>query len=300
MRRAAIVLASLSSLLAGPLARAQGTSIEKCTGNFEEAQLKEKRGKLIEAEQLFGACAESKCPAMIRTDCATKRDEMLRRIPTITIVVRDASGNDVSAYVEVDGKPLTDRVHAQSVDPGEHVVNYRPEGKKPATHKIVVVEGEKARVISITAKEGKDAEPAVTGEAPSSSAHPPKPESHSLVAPLIVGGIGVVALIAGIGAQVLAISEDKKREDLTADLERAKLDGESETNVIEIEKSRKSRADAAENNQLVALVLGTTGFVFIAGGIVLYFVTKPSSSSKSSFAPVVAPGFAGASYGLRF
>jgi hypothetical protein len=288
----------LASLLIASVAHAQGTPIEQCTGNFEEAQLKEKRGKLLDAEQLYAACATSKCPAMISTDCSAKRDEMIRRIPTITVVVRDASGSDLQSYVEIDGKPVQDRAHAQPIDPGEHVINYRVEGKKPSTQKITIVEGEKARVISITARDGKDAERVVPNAAGHEQPSAQRPqESHSIVAPVIVGSVGVIALLAAVGLQVIAKNEDDKAKEFFA---KANEPDVPDANRLEFQQAGESRRAAAANNQLFAIVVGAGGLVFIASGVVLYFVTKPSSSSKTAFAPLVAPGFVGASYGLRF
>jgi hypothetical protein len=291
----------LPSLFVATVAQAQGMPVEKCTGNFEEAQLKEKRGKLVEAEQLYAACATSKCPTMITTDCSAKRDEMIRRIPTITVVVRDASGSDLESYVEIDGKPVQDRAHAQPIDPGEHVVNYRASGRKPSSQKITVVEGEKARVITITAGDGKDAEPVVPsapGQEHSPSPAQRPPESHSIVAPVILGSIGVIALLAGVGLQVMAQNEDDRARDF---FDRAKDPSVPPDQRDEFEQAGTSRREAAKNDQLLAIVVFSGGLVFIASGIVLYFVTKPSPSpSKSAFAPLVAPGFVGASYGLRF
>lgn len=307
MRSTALVFASLFIAAIGSFAstaHAQSSSIEQCTGNFEEAQLKEKRGKLIDAELLYAACADTKCPAMIRNDCSAKRDEMNRRIPTITVVVRDPSGNDLKAYVEIDGHPVTDRAHAQPIDPGDHLVNYRAEGKKPATQKITVVEGEKARVINITAREGNEpAVPSTEPAKPSPQPSQPTQESQgggSIVAPVIVGSIGTLALIAGVGLQILALNEDRKAKDLADDLNRARSDGDSQGNVAEIDNARSSRQEAAERNQLLAIIVGAGGLVCIGGSVVLYFVTRPSPKQTSFFTPVVSPGFAGASYGLRF
>ena len=58
MRSTALVFASLFIAAIGSFAstaHAQSSSIEPCTGTFEEAQLKEKRGKLIDAELLYAA-----------------------------------------------------------------------------------------------------------------------------------------------------------------------------------------------------------------------------------------------------
>lgn len=130
-----------ASLFASGLARAQPKPVDACVANFEEAQLKEKRTKLVEASELYGACADPKCPSLVRGDCEAKRAEIIRRIPTATITVRDASGRDVDAKIEVDGKPLTgDRTRARPIDPGEHVVRYTVEGAEPGSEKITLFE----------------------------------------------------------------------------------------------------------------------------------------------------------------
>jgi hypothetical protein len=289
MRSAAIVIASL---FVATTAHAQDRAIEKCTGNFEEAQLKEKRGKLVEAEELYAACAASKCPEMIRTDCSGKRAEMLRRIPTITVVVRDASGSELTSYVEIDGKPLADRAHAWPIDPGEHTVNYRVEGRKPSSQKITVVEGEKARVITITAKDvGEEPAPAQGGAAPAAQ------EGPAIVGPVVLVSVGVLLLGVGVAMQIFAKREDEKRQALRAQADDPTLD---EIDQITVRTAANSRGDAAERNQLIALTAGISGLLFIAGGVTWYLVTRPSAPRKASFAPLVAPGLAGASYGLRF
>ena len=287
MRASPTLVLAFASLFATSIAAA--APIEKCTGNFEEAQLKEKRGKLVEAEQLYAACAESQCPSMIQTDCSAKRDEIIRRMPTITIVIRDAAGNDVTGYVEIDGKPVADRTHAQPIDPGEHTVGYRAEGGKPGTQKINVVEGEKARVVSITPGQtasGKDAAPTARTS-----------ESPSIVGPVVLGSIGLLAILGGVGLEVHALSEDDKAKEFQAQAD----DPKNATNREEFRTAADSRKDSAKNAQTYALISGVTGLLFIAGGVTWFFLSRSSAKqSASSFAPVVAPGFAGASYGLRF
>lgn len=283
-----ILLLPIATLFVASFADA--APIEKCTGNFEEAQLKEKRGKLVEAEQLYAACAESQCPSMIRTDCSLKRDEIIRRIPTITVAIRDASGNDLAGYVEIDGKPMTDRTHAQPMDPGEHTVGYRPQGGTPGTQTIIVVEGEKARVITITAQAGKDTK--TTGGAPATTT-----EGPSIVGPVILGSVGLLALVAAVGLQVNAISEDEKGKEFQTKAD----DPSNVNNRQEFLTAADSRRDSAKSSQLFGFVAGVSGLVFITGGVTWFFLSRSSSKqSASSFTPVVAPGFAGASYGLRF
>jgi hypothetical protein len=292
MRSSPLVLASF---FFATVAHAQGAPIEKCTGNFEEAQLKEKRGKLVEAEQLYAACAATECPSMIRTDCTAKREEVIRRIPTVTVVIRDASGADVTASVEIDGKPVADRARAQALDPGEHTVHYRADGKKPATQKITVVEGEKARVITLSTKDGIDDD----GTRASQAAHArdASSEGPAIVGPVILGTVGVLLLGTGIVLQVMAKSEDDKAQDFAA---RANAPDVSEINRAELASAASSRRDAAERNQVIAIGAGLSGLLFIGGGVAWYLLTRPSKASSAMLAPVIAPGFAGGTLGLRF
>jgi hypothetical protein len=292
----------LASCFVATLAHAQGGgSVEKCTGNFEEAQLKEKRGKLVEAEQLYAACAATSCPSMVRADCTAKRDEVQRRIPTVTIVVRDPSGNDVTAYVEIDGKPIADRAHAQAVDPGEHTIGYRAEGKKPATQKVTVVEGEKARVITLSTKDGVDAPARANGEASTSTStstsQVASSDGQTIVGPVIVGTAGVLLLGAAIVVQALAQNEDDKSQEFTRQANDPSTSAENRSTLLHAASSRR---DAAERNQLVAIVGGIGGLLFIAGGVTWFLLTRPSKPASTSFAPMIAPGAVGGSFGLRF
>jgi hypothetical protein len=84
-------------------------------------------------------------------------------------------------------------------------------------------------------------------------------------------------------------------------VDRATADGQPAGIIGEFEKSRKSRADAAENNQLIAIITGAGGVVLLGVGVAL-FLTAPSgkSSGKPRVLPAVGPGYAGASFGFSF
>lgn len=294
MTRASTIV--VASMFVASLAHAQPKPVEKCTGNFEEAQMKEKRGKLSEAEELYGLCAVTSCPSMVRADCTAKRDEVARRVPTATVVVRDATGNDVVAKVSIDGKPLTDRTHAQPIDPGEHTITYEIDGKPSATQKVTAVEGEKARVIIITLK----SEPK---PAPPPSAKTESAEGPAVVGPLVVGTVGLVLIGTAVIMQVLAISEDSKADEFRT---QAADPNTPASDRLELERTAQSRQSSAESNQRLAIITGLGGLLFIGGGLAWYFVTKPKAESKTpepkraTFTPAIAPGYAGASFGLAF
>ena len=79
----------------------------------------------------------------------------------------------------------------------------------------------------------------------------------------------------------------------------------------DLQKSAASHDDSAKSARTAATILGTVGFLAVAGSVVLWFVEGGSSSSASGSAPTTAkakpsllpsfgPGYAGASFGASF
>jgi len=278
--------------------RAQKKSVDICVANFEEAQLKEKRGKLVGARDLYAACADPKCPTLVRTDCTAKRDEIDRTIPTMTIVVRDAAGTDIAdAKLAIDGEPFTrDRSRAFPVDPGEHVITYTVPGKPPADEKITIYEGEKARLVAITAKAPttKSPSPQTASATPAAT---PDTGGRSLVVPLIVAGVGVVFVAAAIGLEITAQSDETAAEGYAAKAEEAGQ-ASDEKSRNEFLASSSSRHDAAKRDQLFAIIAGSAGLVAVGIGVVLYFVQP--ARKNTAFAPWVTRSAGGAMLGGAF
>lgn len=115
---------------------------------------------------------------------------------------------------------------------------------------------------------------------------------------IVVGGVGILALLTAGGLQILAQKEESKAKDYTQQAATAK----SPNDRVEYESASKSRYDAAQNNQLIAIITGVGGVVLLGVGAVLFF-TAPSGSSKSAqprVLPVIGPGYAGGSFGFSF
>lgn len=196
------------------------------------------------------------------------------------------------------------------LDPGKYTFELSAKGKKPIAKEVSIPETAGTTTLDFPAMEDAPVEavPAAgggvrdTGQGGGSTIVVSDGSSQRTVG-IIVGSAGILALLAAGGVQLLAISEDKKREDLQADKDRAIASGDTGDNINKIEGARKSRADAAENNQLIAIITGAGGVVLLGVGVAL-FLTAPSGSKPASgkprVLPAVGPGYAGASFGLSF
>src|SRR5690606_9100110 len=68
---------------------------------------------------------------------------------------------------------------------------------------------------------------------------------------ILVGAAGILAGIGGIGVFALAKSEESKSDQFAADAE-----GETGARRADLESASRSRRQAAESNQLIAIILG--------------------------------------------
>jgi hypothetical protein len=180
-----------------PVANSAPPSKDECVESFSRAQDSRERGQLSEAKRLFLHCAQSSCPTLLQSDCAKYGDDLDRTVPSLSFSARSGSGEDIAdAQVFVDGVPLASRIDdgkAHDVNPGKHSVRF-VRGKEEASVNIIVAVGEKNRNVSVvlTGVVETEGKPQILNqrEVPTHSA------SRS-VAPLVIAGIGGVAVAAG-------------------------------------------------------------------------------------------------------
>jgi hypothetical protein len=142
---------------------------------------------------------------------------------------------------------------------------------------------------------------------------PPEP-SHRTAWPWIIISTGVALVVTATVLEVHAVSEDDQRtaaEDKLFSLPQG--DPQRQPLVDEAASHDKS----ASSSRTAALVVGSVGFVAIAGAVVLWFVEGGSSGSSTgasastasaaptkrklpSILPHFAPGFAGGMVGATF
>jgi hypothetical protein len=277
------------------------TAVEACIASFSDAQIQQKRGHLVDAAKVYSECAAVTCPTQIREDCARKRDEVERALPTVVFVVRDANGKDLEAQVTVDNALFdSSSGRARPIDPGPHVIAYGPPGVARREEKVTIAEGEKSRTIVLawTGEVPPRATPTKPAETSSTSTEDRAPARRSLVGPIVLGTMGAVALVATVGIYAISKNEEEKGDELKAIADEERKSG-SESNADSARRASNSRYDAAKNDQLIAVLFGVTGVLAIGGAVVWYVIDTPSTTpaKKTSVTPLVGPSFAGLAIG---
>ena len=225
------------------VARAQ--TPDECASSYVGAQRSRKKGELGAAHTELLVCSAQACAPTLRQDCIRWLAEVDASMPSVVFAVHGPSGGDVTdVKVAMDGAPLLDRVGgaAVPVDPGSHTFRFEMIGAAPTEQRVVVREGEKARVISVS----------FAATAPT----PPEAGGRSRGVPLwldaTIGGAGVVLL--GLGATFEVMGFVKKGQ----------LDscyGHCGTAAV----------DDAHRNFVTGDVLVSLGLVALAAGAYLYF-----------------------------
>jgi tetratricopeptide (TPR) repeat protein len=110
------------------------------------------------------------------------------------------------------------------------------------------------------------------------------PSGKRPIAPLVVVGVGGVVTIVGSIIFFGARADVKDFEAICPDRQCPKG-----------AEGLRDEANAAQNKQTLGGVVAGVGLAAVAGGLVWYFVSKPSSPAPSTaFVPAVGPGYGGA------
>ncbi len=212
---------------------------------YKGAVASEKAGHLREAREQLQTCEQSSCPGLI-PKCTAKYAQISSQMPSVVPVVTDDSGAPkVDVQVKMDGELLTSQLDGKGlpVEAGLHEFTFATDAGVFATEKIMIVEGQRNRTVSVVIHTGeKPAQKTASASTPAApeepkaeapdtkTAAPPeavsdKPaESSAAVAhgggterwtmphsalPYIIGGAG----LAGIGAGALLTLWGKKDND---------------------------------------------------------------------------------------
>ncbi|MGC4079494.1 MAG: hypothetical protein QM702_21130 [Rubrivivax sp.] len=254
-------------------ATSMAASKEECMDSHGRGQDMRDRGQLVRARQMFVACAQSSCPALVQGDCARLGEELSHLVPTVTFGARDAAAGDLpNTTVYVDDVLMTSRLddgRSHEVDPGKHMVRF-VHGGKETTVKIVLNQGEKGRLVVATfVEEGASAPASSSSSSSSSESSAPKRS----VFPLVVAGVGGAAAITGgvlFGIGMSGVPGNCN----SGSHECAAPPGDSS-----IDKAQSSMSLAN-----VGVIIGGVGLVTLVSGLVWYFATPPTSSARG-YAP---------------
>lgn len=189
------------------------------------------------------------------------------------------------------------------LDPGKYTFELSAKGKKPITKEVSIPETPGTTTLDFPAMEDAPVEataPTAPGDAApgGGSTIVVNDGSGQRTVGIIVGSVGILALLTAGGLQILANNEDSESRELR---ERANADETSVEQRSRFAAAADSHKDAAKNNQLIAIITGAGGVVLLGVGAVLFF-TAPSAkaSGKPRVLPAVGPGYAGASFGFSF
>jgi tetratricopeptide (TPR) repeat protein len=208
-----------------------------------------------------------------------------------TVVKRD--GNEIT--VSLGGKDV-----ALPFDPGEHVIEIKATGKKTLTKSIVTPDtpatSDKAEVLPFTLEDAPvDPNAGLDTGGPAAKTTVIRTESDGSTQRLlgvIAGGAGVLTGLAAAGVFILANKDASDRDEQQAVYTDPTMsDGER----AGAAKSANSHNDAANNDQLIALILTGGAVVMVGLGAVLFF-TAPKSKEKTATlvpTPIAGPNFQG-------
>jgi hypothetical protein len=178
-------------------AQSAESPVTQCASAYESAQLLRQRGKLLAARDEANVCAREQCPEIARRDCARWAEELGREVPSVVVVVRDDADHDVPARrLLVDGalRPEITTGRPLELDPGSHVFRIERPNAAPFERSVTVYQGERDRVLRITAPSPPTTPPAVGVVAAVPSVVPPTTKEAPSYAPaFVVAGFSLVA-----------------------------------------------------------------------------------------------------------
>ncbi len=290
------------ALAAGPAEAVAQEHKQACITASESAQQLRMDGKLVEAQKRLVECASDACPGAVRADCASWLSQVNALMPSIVLVARDGTGEDLAdVNVTMDGKPFATKLDGKSlsVGPGEHVFRFERAGEAPVVKKVIVREGETARKVEVTLGAHAAVGTASTSDEPKKSTGPG-------VLPWIIVGVGGAAVATGLvlyfvpgqsvppdcgngtcknhfdngtlNASPISAVTDPTTGKPQPCATNPVLNGcsQSATN-----RQRQSDAGAANGWKVIGLGTAIAGGVIAAGGLVYYFVARPKASTET-------------------
>jgi hypothetical protein len=197
-----------------PVAQGGAESKKACLVQHEAAQTFRRTGKLLEARDAVLVCSRDECPAVVRADCGDWLEAVSKTIPSVVIRVKKGDQDVFDVRVSIDGKLVTSHLDGTPFDlnPGPHALRFEYSSFDPIQQDILVLEGEKNRLITATFVE-------VAPVSKEPLQKPPERESLAPVesyrpTPVLTYVLGGVAVAGVAGFTALAITGQNKKKTL--------------------------------------------------------------------------------------
>jgi hypothetical protein len=183
---------------------------EDCATHYEHAQELRLDGHLRAAQEDLLSCAQNSCPAFIRNDCTKWLDEVQAAQPTVVFVARQAGRDVAEVTVTCNEQLLAERLDGRAIliDPGRQQCRLEAAGAEPATVELLVVEGQKGRLVEVDLV-------AIRPPPRPRPAPPPPPPARSS-APLVLAGVGAAGLAGFVALGASGLSSEHRLRDLCA------------------------------------------------------------------------------------
>jgi hypothetical protein len=254
---------------------AQAQTKEQCAEAYEEAQSLRLERKLIEAHARLVTCTSASCPSAITVDCWRWLSEAEEATPSIVVGARAEGGGDlVTASILLDGQAVDAATSgtAISLNPGQHTLHAEAEGYGPVDQTIVVREGEKSRVVTLTLR-SLNPEPAaaagVTAPGTSAIAVDTNTSSGKVGWPVYaLAGVAVAAFAVTAAVGIKGYNDGKHMRDTCK--------GHCD----------QDKVDAARHKIIAANVTFGVGVAALAGGVLAYVLSRRQKEPTQDTASV--------------
>jgi hypothetical protein len=207
---------SSSSSSSSAPSRQQQESDAACAAAYRSAQEKEESNHLVEAADLWLACTKPSCATPLQRACMAKHAQIQLDVPTIVPMVTDAKGAPrLDVQVKMDGEELVSRIDGRGipVNPGMHEFTFTADGVVISTQKILVAQGQRNRMVSVSLRPEKGADQgslaAGDGSADAAAAEAAAAKTRIPALSWALGGVG----LAGIGGYALLTTWGRKDND---------------------------------------------------------------------------------------
>jgi hypothetical protein len=262
---------------------------KECVNQHERAQDLRRAAKLIEARAALLVCSQDACPSIVRTDCAEWLGQVGQSVPSVVVRARTADHDELDVRVSIDGTLVTSRLDGTAIDlnPGPHAFRFERAPFDPIEQEVLIVAGERNRVLPVTFRAPDAAVPAAE-QGTKDIAPAPRGEGDRPIPPLdyVLAGVTVagVASFAGFG-----------------------LSGMAERKSLEASCSpvcSPSQIQHVRTKFIIADVSLATAVLSAAAASYVYF-TRPARPSidpprvGATFGPALAPSRSGLVIGLR-
>jgi len=256
-------------LVVAPSARADDRQAA-CLAASEKAQHLRNAGKLSEARAELVECGRAECPKLIQQDCTQWMSELLAVLPSVVPGAKDKKGRDlVDVRVAIDGKLVAETLDGKPVpvDPGVHTFRFSTKGAPDVEEKVVVRQGEKNRMLTVTFATPGDAAPG------SDATTPAEPGRSAPIAAWTVGGLGLVALGAALFIQLDANGDARDLRETCAP------------------RCTQDEVESIDDRFTMAKVMAGVGGALVVTGVVLWIMHASSGppSRASAALPFISP-----------